>query len=90
MWPLFNRMSNECSNYLIAPLSKQVIGELIHKCEQNEQVYLHCEKMPVSDKNVTTVTVPCLGMIPREAWVTVLNKCQNLSIYHADAWLYWL
>ena len=63
---------------------KEVIGELIHKCEQNDQVYLHCEKMPVSDRNLTTVTVPCLGMIPREAWVTVLNKCKNLSIYHAD------
>jgi NAD-dependent dihydropyrimidine dehydrogenase PreA subunit len=63
---------------------KQVIADVVHLCEQQEQVYLHCEKMPVSDRSVTTVSVPCLGMIPREVWVTVLSKCQNLSIYHPD------
>ncbi|MEH7179886.1 4Fe-4S binding protein [Neobacillus vireti] len=66
------------------PPLNQVISELVHLCEQNEIVYLHCEKMTVSDRDVTTLTVPCLGMIPREAWVTVLNKCQNLTIYHSD------
>src|SRR3954452_19401237 len=34
------------------PPLKQVLSDLVHQCEQNEQVYLHCEKMPVSDKNV--------------------------------------
>ncbi|MDR7077002.1 ferredoxin [Neobacillus niacini] len=66
------------------PPLKQVISELVHQCEQNEKVYLHCEKMPVSDRDVTSLTVPCLGMIPREAWVTVMSKCQNLTIYHSD------
>ena len=66
------------------PPLKDVIGELVLKCEQNEQVYLHCEKVSVSDRKLTTVSVPCLGMLPREAWVTVLNKCKNLSIYHAN------
>ncbi|MEH7113434.1 4Fe-4S binding protein [Neobacillus niacini] len=67
------------------PPLAQVLSEIVHQCEQNEQVYLHCEKMPVSDKNVVTASVPCLGMIPREAWLSMLNKCQNLTIYHADA-----
>lgn len=67
------------------PPLEQVLSDLVHQCEQNEQVYLHCEKMPVSDKNVITVSVPCLGMIPREAWVSILNKCQNLTIYHTDS-----
>ncbi|WP_338453078.1 4Fe-4S binding protein [Niallia oryzisoli] len=66
------------------PPLKQVISELVHQCEQQEKVYLHCEKMPVSDRNVTSISVQCLGMIPREAWVTVLNKCKNLTIYHSD------
>jgi ferredoxin len=67
------------------PPLKQVISELFHQCEQNEKVYLHCEKMPVSDKNVVSVSVPCLGMIPREAWVSILNKCQILTLYHTDS-----
>ncbi|MEH7250685.1 4Fe-4S binding protein [Neobacillus niacini] len=69
------------------PPLKQVISELVHQCEQNEneKVYLHCKKMPVSDGNVISVTVPCLGMIPREAWVTMLSKCKNLTIYHSDS-----
>lgn len=66
------------------PPLKQVISELVHQCEQNEKVYLHCEKMTVSERDVTSLTVPCLGMIPREAWVTLMSKCQNLTIYHSD------
>jgi len=34
---------------------------------------------------VITVKVPCFGMIPREAWVTLISKCKNLTIYHSDS-----
>ncbi len=70
---------------LIRPPLNQVISELVHQCEQNDIVYLNCERMPFLDRHVTSFTVPCLGMIPREAWVTVMSKCQNLTIYFSDA-----
>ncbi|WP_409275083.1 4Fe-4S binding protein [Neobacillus sp. SCS-31] len=63
------------------PPLTQFVEEAIHKSERHDKVYLHCERTPVSKGRATTVAVPCLGMIPKEAWVTLLNKCKNLSIY---------
>ncbi|WP_053365862.1 4Fe-4S binding protein [Bacillus sp. FJAT-27245] len=66
------------------PPLTQFVQEVIHKSEQHEKVYLHCERALVSKKNAASVAVPCLGMIPKEAWVTLLNKCENLSIYQPE------
>ncbi|WP_428908036.1 4Fe-4S binding protein [Niallia sp. Krafla_26] len=67
------------------PSLSQITYDLISTCERNETVYLHCDKVTLSKKRATAVSVPCLGMIPREAWVRIMNKCENLSIYHPDA-----
>ncbi|WP_059173906.1 4Fe-4S binding protein [Bacillus sp. FJAT-27445] len=63
------------------PPLTQFVQEVIRKSEEHEAVYLHCERKPVSTRHPTAVSVPCLGMIPKEAWVTLLNRCENLSIY---------
>ena len=51
MRTLFNGLSNERLAFNRPPL-KQVIADIVHLCEQQEEVYLHCEKMPVSDRSV--------------------------------------
>ncbi|WP_316571485.1 4Fe-4S binding protein [Neobacillus sp. YIM B06451] len=66
------------------PPLTQFVQEAIHKSERHEKVYLHCDRTPISKGHATTVAVPCLGMIPKEAWVTILNKCKNLSIYQPE------
>lgn len=66
------------------PPLKQLVSEIVHKCEQHEKVYLHCERIPIRERNATTVTVSCLGVIPKEAWVTMIGKCENLSVFHPD------
>ncbi|RDU38210.1 hypothetical protein DRW41_01170 [Neobacillus piezotolerans] len=66
------------------PPLTQFVQEAIHKSERHEKVYLHCERTIVSKSHATMVAVPCLGMIPKEAWVTLLNKCKNLSIYQPE------
>lgn len=66
------------------PSLSQLVTTIIHLCEQNEKVYLHCDKMPISDSEIAAVKVPCLGMIPREAWVSISSVCDNLSIYHPE------
>jgi hypothetical protein len=46
------------------PSLNQLVTDIIQKCKQNERVYLHCKRMPISDSEISSVSVPCLGMIP--------------------------
>ncbi|RHW43549.1 4Fe-4S dicluster domain-containing protein [Neobacillus notoginsengisoli] len=66
------------------PPLTQVVQEAIRKSQEHETVYLYCERMPAPSRAAATVSVPCLGMIPKEGWVTLLNRCQNLSVYQPD------
>lgn len=64
------------------PSLHQVVEEIIHTCEKHKYVYLHCSKMEIPEKDATTIRLPCLGAIPREAWVKIIGQCHNLMIYH--------
>ncbi|WHY88881.1 4Fe-4S binding protein [Neobacillus novalis] len=66
------------------PSLNQLVTTIIQMCGQNERVYLRCDKMQISDSEIAAVTVPCLGMIPREVWVTISSYCDNLSIYQSE------
>ncbi|HEY2421529.1 MAG TPA: 4Fe-4S binding protein [Neobacillus sp.] len=66
------------------PSLHQLVTDITHKCTENERVYVHCKKIPISDQEIATVTVPCLGMIPREVWMTISSSCDNLTVYHTD------
>ncbi|ETI68917.1 4Fe-4S binding protein [Neobacillus vireti] len=66
------------------PSLNQLVTTIIQMCEQNEKVYLSCDKMQISNSEIAAVTVPCLGMIPREVWVSISSVCDNLSIYQSE------
>ncbi|WP_338469662.1 4Fe-4S binding protein [Niallia sp. XMNu-256] len=67
------------------PSLPSFINDLVRTCEQNEKVYLHCERVSLSKSTATAVSVSCLGLLPKEAWVKLLNKCANLSVHHLDS-----
>ncbi|MDR7236933.1 4Fe-4S binding protein [Neobacillus drentensis] len=64
------------------PSLNQLVTDIIQKYAKNERVYLHCKRMPISNSEISSVTVPCLGMIPREVWVSISRMCENLAVYH--------
>lgn len=66
------------------PSLNQIMDEITHKCADNKQVYIQCEKHKVLKENIATITLPCLGAIPREAWMTILLEYENLSIYQSN------
>lgn len=66
------------------PSLPSFINELVHTCKQNEKVYLHCDQVSLSKKKVKAVSLPCLGMVAKEAWVKLLNQCENLTVYHPE------
>ncbi|MEH6953751.1 4Fe-4S binding protein [Neobacillus drentensis] len=66
------------------PSLNQLVTDIIQKCVQNERVYLHCKRKPISDSEISSISVPCLGMIPREVWVSISRMCDNLAVYHPD------
>src|SRR5690606_37317592 len=63
----------------------QILEEAARKCKEQEHVYLQCKKQSSNLPSASSVTVPCLGAIPRDAWLTLLNKYGNLSIYHYES-----
>jgi ferredoxin len=57
--------------------------DTIHQCKQNERVYLHCEKVEIPNPDIVSVSIPCLGAIPREAWLALSSECSDkLVIFH--------
>lgn len=63
------------------PSLHQLIDGIIHKCADNKHVYLHCKKYKVPSEHAASISLPCFGAIPKEAWITLLGECENLSLY---------
>ncbi|MCH6267641.1 4Fe-4S binding protein [Neobacillus citreus] len=61
-----------------------LVETVLHTCKESEHVYLHCQRHSIKEECVAAVAVPCLGSIPREAWLTFLEECDNLSIHLPD------
>lgn len=59
----------------------KILQEAARKCKNEEHVYLQCQKLSSHLSPSATVTVPCLGALPREAWLTLINDNANLSVY---------
>lgn len=66
------------------PSHQHLVEEVLHTCKENQHVYLHCQRHPIKEEGVAAVAVPCLGSIPREAWLTFLEECDNLAIHLPD------
>lgn len=66
------------------PSVSQILEEVARKCKNEEQVYIHCEKQRADAPHSSTVKVPCLGALPMEAWITLLDKYENLSVFHSS------
>ncbi|MCM3768469.1 4Fe-4S binding protein [Neobacillus niacini] len=66
------------------PSLQQLVQTVLHTCKENEHVYFHCHKHPIKEEGVAAVAVPCLGSIPREAWLSFLEECDNLTVYLPD------
>lgn len=66
------------------PSVPHILDEVARKCKEQDQVYLQCQKQASKASQSWAVKVPCLGMLPREAWLTLLNQYDNLSIFHSE------
>lgn len=70
--------------FLERPSIKHTLEETARKCKNQDHVFLQCKKQNSKLSPTKAVTVPCLGAIPREGWLTLLNNYENLSIYHCE------
>ena len=79
----YNGLSNGCAHVSSAPLlNKSLMILFISVRDMKKCIYI--VKKFRFRQYVTTVTVSCLGLIPREAWVTMLKNCKNLFFLHPD------
>lgn len=65
----------------LKPSLNGIVSDIINKCQQNEHVYLYCGKKDIPEKDTAAIRLPCLGIIPREAWMKLICQCTNFSIY---------
>lgn len=58
----------------VAKLAQSNIGE----------IYLTCDKTGIADASASVVSVPCLGMLPWEFWLSIQSDYDNVSVFLPD------
>jgi ferredoxin len=66
------------------PSVPHILEEVARKSKEQEHVFIHCKKQKPNLSPASTVIIPCLAAIPREAWLTLITQYGNLSIYHSE------
>lgn len=67
------------------PSLNELVAEAKKKCETNGYIYIQCERNKIEENGVSTITVPCLGAVPKEIWMALATDCDNLTIYNPES-----
>lgn len=66
------------------PSLQQLMDEAKRKSKQYGYVYIQCSRHKIKENGIAATTVPCLGAIPKENWMSLIKECDDLSIYSFD------
>ncbi|MFS0783044.1 4Fe-4S binding protein [Bacillus sp. 1P06AnD] len=66
------------------PPLTQTVDQIIRTSKSEGHVYLTCEELYPSYRHSAVVTVPCLGMVPAELWISAGLKTDNIRILHNE------
>lgn len=63
------------------PSIETLLSKVEYYSKRADHVYIYCSKHTPSEKNISTIQVPCLGSIHKETWLVMIKSQAEFEIF---------